>query len=669
MKALILNSGKGTRMKDATSELPKCLVSINNWTILKRQLESLNKFGIKEVIITTGYLSEKIVDYCNNLDIDIKITFVYNDKYDSTNYIYSIYLAREYLQNEDIVFMHGDLLFTENILSNVINSKNSCMVVSSAFEFNRKDFKAQIIDNRIKKISVNIFNNVQMAQPLYKLNSFDWNLWLKEIEQYCKDNNVNVYAEEAFNNISEKIDLYPLDIKTDFCMEIDDQDDLAIASLHFEDNSEKKVYVALSSDVIHGGHISLLKKASKLGKIIVGVLVDEVISSYKRFPILNYEHRKEIAKSIKYVNTVVKQNTLSYKENIYKIKPDYVVHGDDWKTNNLKTLREETINILNELGKELIEYPYSDNIEYKQLENKHNETLSSPDVRRARLKKLLSYKGLVRIIEAHSGLTALIAEKTQIEKDYKHYQFDGMWSSSLCDSTSKGKPDIELVDMSSRIQILHEIMDVSTKPIIMDADTGGLTEHLVYNVRTLERMGVSAIIIEDKIGLKKNSLFGNEVEQYQDTKENFSNKIKAAKSVLKTNDCMIIARVESLILDKGMEDALERAFAYTEAGADGIMIHSRKKDPSEIFEFCNIFRQKDKNTYLVVVPTSFNSVTEDEFASIGVNIVIYANQLTRSAFPAMQKAAQSILYHQRCKEADEQYCMSIKDILTLIPEE
>ncbi|AEM21859.1 putative phosphoenolpyruvate phosphomutase [Brachyspira intermedia PWS/A] len=289
-------------------------------------------------------------------------------------------------------------------------------------------------------------------------------------------------------------------------------------------------------------------------------------------------------------------------------------------------------------------------------------------MRRGRLKKILSYKPTVSIIEAHNGLTGLIAEKTTVIKDGRYYQFDGMWVSSLCDSTSRGKPDIELVDLSSRLQTIDEIMEVTTKPIILDADTGGLIEHFVYNVKTLERIGVSAVIIEDKIGLKKNSLFGTEVEQQQDTIENFCNKISSGKKVLKTKDFMIIARIESLILEQGMEDALKRAFAYVEAGADGIMIHSRRKEPDEIFEFCHKFREKDNKTYLVVVPTTFNTVTEDEFADIGVNIVIYANQLTRSAFPAMKKTAETILYNRRAKEADDM-CMSIKDILTLIPEE
>lgn len=426
--------------------------------------------------------------------------------------------------------------------------------------------------------------------------------------------------------------------------------------------------MSFSTDVIHGGHISIIEKASQLGELIIGVLTDRVIASYRRFPVLSYDERVKIIKAIKGVSKVIPQTTLSYAENLRKLKPDYVVHGDNWRTGIQKPIRDEVISILKEYGGELIEYPYSQNEEYEKLELIQREQLTMPDIRRGRLKRLLEIKPLINVIEAHNGITGLIAEKTTVINEGKTYQFDAMWSSSLCDSTSMGKPDIELVDMSTRFRKLDEIMEVTTKPIIMDADTGGQTEHFVYNIRTLERMGVSGVIIEDKTGLKKNSLFGTEVEQTQDSIENFSEKIKAGRKVLKTQDFYLIARIESLILEKGIEDALTRAFAYIGAGANGIMIHSRRKDPSEIFEFCSKFRKKDKVTPLVVVPTSFNSVTEDEFEKRGVNIVIYANQLTRSGFPAMKKVAETILVNRRAKEADDM-CMPIKDIITLIPED
>lgn len=429
----------------------------------------------------------------------------------------------------------------------------------------------------------------------------------------------------------------------------------------------KTVYMCFSTDIIHGGHTAIIQKAAALGELTIGMLTDEVVATYRRFPVLKYEERVKIIENIKGVSRVIPQNTLSHAENLRRLKPDYVVHGDNWVTGFQRPIRDEVIKILREYGGELIEYPYTKNEEYEKLELHQREQLAIPDMRRGRLKQLLAMKPLINAIEVHSGITGLIAEKTTVLQDGKTYQFDAMWSSSLCDSTAKGKPDIELLDMSTRLRTVDEIMDVTTKPIIVDGDTGGLTEHFVYNIRTLERMGVSATIIEDKTGLKKNSLFGADVEQTQDSIDNFCAKIAAGKAALKTKDFFLIARIESLILEKGMDDALVRAFAYVDAKADGIMIHSRQKDPAEIFEFCGKFRAKDTVTPLVVVPTSFNTVTEEEFARRGVNIVIYANHLTRSGFPAMQKTAEIILTNHRAKEADDM-CMSINEIITLIPE-
>lgn len=430
----------------------------------------------------------------------------------------------------------------------------------------------------------------------------------------------------------------------------------------------KKVFMSMSTDVIHGGHINIIKRAAALGELTVGVLSDETVASYKRYPLLSCGERMKIVESIQGVSHVIKQEGLSYKTIIAELKPDIIVHGDDWRTGIQQPIREETINLLKACGGELVEFPYTVNAEYDKIEANARAQLSMPDMRRARLKKLIGLKGLVTAIEAHSGITGLIAEKTTVIQDGKTYQFDAMWVSSLCDSTAKGKPDIELVDMTSRFRTIDDIMEVTTKPIIFDGDTGGLTEHFVYTVRSLERMGVSMIIIEDKCGLKKNSLFGTDVAQTQDTIENFSAKIAAGKKAQKTNDFMICARIESLILERGMDDALARAIAFVKAGADAIMIHSRKKDPSEIFEFIEKFRAKDAITPLVIVPTSFNSVTENEFKNRGANVVIYANQLTRSGFPAMQKAAETILTNHRALEADDM-CMSIKQIINLIPQE
>jgi phosphoenolpyruvate phosphomutase len=506
------------------------------------------------------------------------------------------------------------------------------------------------------------------AQALYKLEKSDWKLWLDRIKEYCESDKRKCYAEAALNEITDECAIYAYDVRNRLCMEVDNAEDLAVVKSKLAEIENRKVYMCFSTDMIHSGHIAIIKKAQHLGKLIVGVLSDEAVVSYKRFPLLPFEERKSMFENIAGVYKVVEQEHLSYRENLEKYKPDIVVHGDDWKEGVQKPIRDEAVSVLASYGGRLVEFPYSNDEKYTVLENRARSELSIPDIRRARLKKSLAMKGLVTVMEAHSGLTGLIVENTVVEEDGGARQFDAMWISSLCDSTAKGKPDIELVDMTSRFRTIDDICEVTTKPIIFDGDTGGLTEHFVYTVRSLERMGVSMIIIEDKTGLKKNSLFGNEVAQTQASIEDFCEKIRAGKKAQRTQDFMICARIESLILEKGMDDALERAFAFTKAGADAIMIHSRKKTPDEIFEFVEKFRDKDSTTPIVVVPTSFNTVTEEEFKSRGVNIVIYANQLTRTGFPAMQNAAKIILKNHRAKECDD-ICMPFKDIIRLIPEE
>ena len=431
----------------------------------------------------------------------------------------------------------------------------------------------------------------------------------------------------------------------------------------------KKVYVAMSADIIHHGHLNIINKAQDLGKVIVGLLTDEAIASYKRLPFIPYDQRKIVVESIKGVNEVIPQETLDYVSNLRKIKPDYVVHGNDWKTGVQKETRQRVIDTLNEWGGELIEPKYTEGVSSTQLIDTVKGRGITPNTRLQSLKRLISAKPISRFMEAHNGLTGLIVEKISVQEETQKKEFDGLWLSSLTVSTSMGKPDIEVVDFSSRFQTIEEIMEVTTKPIIVDGDTGGKIEHFRFKVRTLERLGVSAIIIEDKIGLKRNSLFGNEVFQEQDTIENFCEKIREGNRVLVTEDFMIIARVESLILRKGMDDAIARAKAYIDAGANGIMIHSKDKDGKEIIEFCNKFKKFENQVPLVVVPSTFDHISEKELEKLGVNMVIYGNHLLRSAYPSMVKTAESILKHGRCMEASKEYCMPIKEILTLISEE
>lgn len=670
MKALILNSGVGRRMGVLTSEHPKCMTEIApGETILSRQLRLLARCGIREAVITTGLFDSVLRDYCRSLELPLEISFVFNPDYAETNYIQSIRCAEPLLRGEDIVLMHGDLVFEQGVLGRVLASPVSCMTVSSTLPLPQKDFKAVVQDGRVKKVGIEFFDGALTAQPLYKLLRRDWLMWLDKICEFCDGGQRKCYAENAFNTISDECEVYTMDFKDKLCAEIDTPEDMEAVSRQLAGTAERSVYMCFSADMLHSGHMAIIKKAQTLGRLTIGVLSDEAVASYKRFPLIPFEERKSLIENISGVERVVEQKTLSYADILRRLKPDYVVHGDDWVDGFQRPIRDEVVSVLAEYGGELVEFPYSRDAKYDELDRLSRAQLSMPDMRRGRLKKLLAMKGCVTAMEAHSGITGLIVEKTTVLQEGKTYQFDAMWVSSLCDSTAKGKPDIELVDMTSRFRTIDDIMEVTTKPVIFDGDTGGLTEHFVYTVRSLERMGVSMVIIEDKTGLKKNSLFGTEVKQTQDTIENFCAKIAAGKKAQKTKDFMICARIESLILEQGMDDALTRAHAYTAAGADAIMIHSRKKDPAEIFEFIEKFRAVDSVTPIVLVPTSFNSVYEDEFKARGANVIIYANQLTRSGFPAMKKTAEMILENHRAKEADEQMCMPIKQILTLIPEE
>lgn len=431
-------------------------------------------------------------------------------------------------------------------------------------------------------------------------------------------------------------------------------------------DERKKVYVGMSADIIHTGHLNILHEAQKYGRVTVGVLTDAAIASYKRLPYLTYEQRATIVSNLKGVEEVVPQTQLDYTENLLRLKPDYVVHGDDWKHGVQQKTREKIIETLSQWGGKVIDVPYTKGISSTMLNERLKEIGTTPDIRLKTLRRLINAKKIVRICESHSGLTGLIIENTHVMVNNIRHEFDGMWASSLTDSTSKGKPDIEAVDLTTRLHDLNDALEVTTKPIIFDGDTGGKMEHFAFTVRTLERLGISAIIIEDKVGLKKNSLFGTAVKQEQDTIEGFCAKIRTGKQAQITEDFMIIARIESLIAGKGIDDAMQRALAYIEAGADGIMIHSKEKSGEDIKQFCKALREKNASIPIVVVPTTYNHITEDELSSWGVNIVIYANHLLRAAYPAMVNCAKSILEHGRSLEAND-LCMPIKEILELIP--
>lgn len=427
----------------------------------------------------------------------------------------------------------------------------------------------------------------------------------------------------------------------------------------------KTVYVAMSADLIHPGHLNIIKTAVEYGEVTVGVLTDEAIASYKRLPYMDFEQRKTIVENLKGVSQVIAQNTLDYVPNLEKLKPDYVIHGDDWKEGVQKKTRARVIEALEKWGGVLIEPSYTSGISSTKLNNALKSVGTTPEIRMKKLRRLLKAKDIVRVMEAHSGLSGLVVEKAAVTKDGRLHEFDAMWLSSLTDSTTKGKPDIECVDLTSRLQTINDILEVTTKPIIYDGDSGGITEHFVFTVKSLERLGVSAVIIEDKTGLKKNSLFAADDLQNQDTIENFCHKISSGKKAQITEDFMVIARIESLNLGKGVDDALERAKAYIEAGADAIMIHSKEKDPVMLMDFCRRFEQFENRVPLVAVPSTYSHIKENELRDKGISIVIYANQLLRSAYPMMQKTAESILTNERALEADAD-CMPIKEIISLI---
>lgn len=670
MKALILNSGTGRRMGVLTAEQPKCMTEIAvGETILSRQLKQLAEAGVSQIVMTTGPFDGILVRYCESLGLPVEIRFVKNPRFQETNYIYSVYCSREYLRDGDLILLHGDMVFENSVLDDLLSSDTSVMAVSSTVPLPEKDFKAVMRNGRIEAVGVDFFNEARAAYPLYKLRKEDWALWLDRIVSYCESGEaakVRCYAENALNEITGRCALYPLDVRGRLCGEIDNPEDLAAVSRKLAEVERRTAYISFSTDILHSGHIALIKKAARLGRVIAGVMTDEAVASFKRYPLVPYSERKAMFENLSRVWKVVAQNALSYRENLETLRPDYVVHGDDWISGFQRPVRDEVTEILASYGGKLVEFPYARDEKYSELEARSRSELAMPDVRRGRLRRELALKGLLTALEAHDGLTGLVVENTAVYQKGAARQFDAVWISSLCDSTAKGKPDMELVDMSSRFRTVEDILEVTTKPVIFDGDTGGRTEHFVYTVRSLERLGVSMMIIEDKTGLKKNSLFGVEANQTQESVEHFCRKIAAGKRAQKTRDFMICARIESLILERGLEDALQRAFAFTQAGADAVMIHSRREDPAEIFAFLARFREKDAATPLVLAPTSFHSVREEEWKRRGANVVIYANHLMRAAVPAIQKAARTILECRRAEECDRDL-MPFQEIIRLIP--
>ena len=431
-----------------------------------------------------------------------------------------------------------------------------------------------------------------------------------------------------------------------------------------KNKKRKIVYIGMVGDIIHPGHLNIIKQGAKLGEVTVGILTDKVVASYKRIPFLTYKQREEVIKNFKGVVRVIPQPTHDYVPNLRKLQADYLVHGDDWRSGPQQWVREKAIAAMKEWGGKLIEPAYTKGISSTKLINAIYQAGTTPEHRRHMLKRQLDAKPLVRIMEVHNGLSGKIVEQATVTRDGKPQYFDGMWISSLTDSVAKGKPDTGIVDFTSRLATINEVFEVTTKPLVLDGDNGGLIEHFTSMVKTLERLGVSAVVIEDKVGAKRNSLYESGVNHQQDAVEDFAEKITAGKKAQVTEDFMVIARIESLILGRGQKDALVRAKAYIKAGADAIMIHSKEKTPTEVLEFCRAYRKLQRRIPLVVVPTTYSAITEETLKQAGVSIVIYANHLLRSAYPAMKQAAESILAHQRCLES-EAICAPVQELLDL----
>lgn len=429
----------------------------------------------------------------------------------------------------------------------------------------------------------------------------------------------------------------------------------------------KSVYVGMSADLIHPGHINVIRRAAELGEVTVGLLTDRAIASYKRLPFMTWDQRRDVISALQGVARVVEQTTLDYGPNLREYRPDFVVHGDDWRTGVQARTRQAVIDTLAEWGGELVEVSYTRGVSSTGFHAALKELGTTPDLRRLALRRLLNAKPMIRLMEAHNGLSGLVVEEAEVETPAGPRRFDGIWSGSLTVSASKGKPDVELVDTSARVANLNEVLEVTTKPIIYDGDTGGRPEHFGFTVKTLERLGVSAVFIEDKMGAKRNSLSAEHVAQELEDIDAFCEKIRTGKAAQSTEEFMIFARLESLVLGHGLDHALRRAEAFLAAGADGIMVHSRQETPDEVFAFCRAYHSLGFDRPLAVVPSTFDMVDDHEFEAHGVNIVIYANQLLRSAYPAMYQVARSILTNGRAGDCRAEL-MPVRDLLDLLPE-
>lgn len=685
--AIILAGGKSRRLGELTNTIPKSFLQINNKKLIEYHLDMLSQRGITTVTIVIGYLQELFMSTLGTSYQNLSINYVVCEDFETTNHGWGLYLTKDRCRemNKPVLIIHADNFYDPGLLDHLLSSEYENVIIADAGyeprtndelvifgEKNRVDNLAFTREN--KGLGVGEFIGVHKWSLPFTLQFFDY------LERYFPQKGKTHGYDRILGDfiMESRAELHYIHSQGRPWININHPEDYETAKEKLyhkiykkieSGNAEKNkiIYLGVSVDFIHHGHLNLINEARKLGDtIVIGLLTDKAIASYKGLPHLTFEQRKIIAENIKGVTMVIPQETLDYTTNLRKIKPDIVVHGDDWRTGIQQGIREKVITTLQEWGGELVEIPLTPGISSHLLRKYAVEIGSTPEVRMKKLKRLIQAKPIVRVLEAHNGLSALIVENSKVLKEEKQEEFDGIWISSLTDSSAKGKPDTELVDFTSRLDTIHHILDATTKPLIVDGDTGGPLEHFMFMVRTLERLGISAVIIEDKVGLKRNSLLGPEVAQEQDSIKNFTAKISAGKKAQATDDFMIIARIESLILKAGIDDALIRANAYIQAGADGIMIHSKEKNPTEVFEFCHRYSSFQQKVPLVVVPSTYSQVTEAELQQGGAQMVIYANHLLRSAYPAMIKTAEMILTHQRALEV-EPTCLPIAEIITLIP--
>ncbi len=406
---------------------------------------------------------------------------------------------------------------------------------------------------------------------------------------------------------------------------------------------DKTVYVGMSADLVHPGHINLLREAASLGRVTVGLLTDRAISSYKRMPFLTFEQRRAVIEHIAFVTAVVPQDTLDYTDNLRLLRPDFVVHGDDWRNGVQAQTRRRVLDVLREWGGTLVEPPYTEGISSTALRMAAMDIGFAPGVRQRRLRRMLDCKPLVRVMQAHDGLSAHIVDRLEETTQGAPREYDAIWVDSLAGAPIRGKPDPLPFDLSSRLVTLHEILDATTKPLICNAGGAGHAAGVTAAVRTLERIGVSAIVIDTEVTDRRAVPAMAASAPPQDDMAAFIREIAAARDARVTPDFMIIARINDRTRDCGADRMMARAAAGVDAGADAVMCDSDPVNPDGIFDLCRRYRRLMNGHPLLVGLSGTEGLQEHDLASAGASMVVYTDTLLRAAREAMISAASQVL--------------------------